>query len=78
MRGQYQYVDPFGEDIHVQYWSDGVGFHQTDNRPKIVLQPVEETPEVKQAREAHEKAWAEAARLAAIDPDPMSKLRFQF
>jgi hypothetical protein len=74
VRGQYQYIDPFGEEVSVQYWSDSVGFHQLDNRPKIELIPVAETPEVRQAREEHERAWKAAAELAAQDPDPMSDI----
>lgn len=46
-----------------------MGFHQTDNHPSYEQQPVTETPEVRQAREEHEKLWKEAARLNGIDPD---------
>ncbi|XP_058836334.1 uncharacterized protein LOC131692935 [Topomyia yanbarensis] len=63
VRGSYQYMDPFGQEIVVQYWSDGLGFHQIDNRPEVVLEPVTETPEVREARIAHLKAWEEAANL---------------
>lgn len=69
MIGQYRYLDPFGNDIEVQYWSDSLGYHQTDNRPQYDLQPVTETPEVQKAREEHERAWKEAARLNGIDVD---------
>lgn len=65
--GQYQYIDPFGSDIQVQYWVDSLGFHQTDNHPRYNLQPVTETPEVKQAREEHARLWKEAARLNGVD-----------
>lgn len=44
-----------------------MGFHQTDNHPKHELQPVTETPEVKQAREEHARLWKEAARLNGVD-----------
>uniref|UniRef100_A0A8D8CD17 Cuticle protein 6 n=1 Tax=Culex pipiens TaxID=7175 RepID=A0A8D8CD17_CULPI len=64
VRGSYQYIDPFGEEVIVQYWSDGLGFHQVDNRPEVRLEPVTETPEVREARIAHLKAWEEAAKLA--------------
>lgn len=67
--GQYRYMDPWGNDIAVQYWSDSLGFHQTDNRPKFDLQPVTETPEVREARAEHERAWKEAARVNGIDVD---------
>ncbi|XP_058460809.1 uncharacterized protein LOC131436212 [Malaya genurostris] len=63
VRGSYKYMDPFGQEIVVQYWSDALGFHQIDNRPEIVLEPVTETPEVREARIAHLKAWEEAASL---------------
>ena len=43
-----------------------------DNRPVSLAEPVTETPEVRAAREAHQKAWEEAARLASLNPDPMS------
>lgn len=46
-----------------------MGFHQTDNRPKFELQPVTETPEVKKAREEHERLWKEAARMNGVDVD---------
>uniref|UniRef100_A0A182NIZ8 Cuticle protein 6 n=1 Tax=Anopheles dirus TaxID=7168 RepID=A0A182NIZ8_9DIPT len=69
VRGSYQYVNPLGEDVIVQYWSDGLGFHQIDNRPEVRLQPVTETPEVREARLAHLKAWEEAANLARANPD---------
>ncbi|KAJ6641553.1 Cuticle protein 6 [Pseudolycoriella hygida] len=72
VRGSYQYVDPYGEDVIVNYWSDRLGFHQMDNRPKLVMNPVTETPEVQAARAAHEKAWAAAAAAARLNPDPMS------
>uniref|UniRef100_A0A182NZU3 Cuticle protein 6 n=1 Tax=Anopheles epiroticus TaxID=199890 RepID=A0A182NZU3_9DIPT len=72
VRGSYQYVNPLGEDVIVQYWSDGLGFHQIDNRPEVRLQPVTETPEVREARLAHLKAWEEAANLARANPDVSS------
>jgi len=59
--GAYQYVDPNGENIQVQYVADSQGFHQTDNRKVVLPEPVTDTPEVAAARIAHEKAWKEAA-----------------
>lgn len=53
----------------MQYWSDGLGFHQADNHPVHELKPVTETPEVRRAREEHERLWMEAARLNGIDSD---------
>ncbi|XP_062553427.1 uncharacterized protein LOC134218445 [Armigeres subalbatus] len=64
VRGSYQYIDPFGQEMVVQYWSDSLGFHQVDNRPEVILEPVTETPEVREARVAHQKAWEEAAQLS--------------
>lgn len=72
IRGQYRLLDPEGKDVVVDYWSDSLGFHQTDNRPKTTLNPVTETPEVRQARQAHERAWRAAAQAAKINPDPQS------
>ncbi|XP_058123451.1 uncharacterized protein LOC131294588 [Anopheles ziemanni] len=72
VRGSYQYVNPFGEDVIVQYWSDGLGFHQIDNQPEVRLQPVTDTPEVREARLAHLKAWEEAASLTRANPDVTS------
>lgn len=70
VRGSYQYVDANGENIVVNYWADSLGFHQTDNRPKVVLEPAQETEEVLNARRAHELAWKEAALAAKASPDP--------
>lgn len=70
VRGSYQYVDAEGENVIVNYWADSLGFHQTDNRPKVVLEPTQETEEVLAARRAHELAWKEAALAAKVNPDP--------
>ncbi|XP_035789584.1 uncharacterized protein LOC118465441 [Anopheles albimanus] len=72
VRGSYQYVNPDGEDYIVHYWSDGLGFHQVDNRQIELPQPVQETPEVREARLAHMRAWEEAASLARAYPDVSS------
>ncbi|XP_049540804.1 uncharacterized protein LOC125954476 isoform X2 [Anopheles darlingi] len=72
VRGSYQYVNPDGEDYIVHYWSDGLGFHQVDNRQIELPQPVQETPEVREARLAHMRAWEEAASLARANPDVSS------
>lgn len=53
----------------MQYWVDSLGYHQTDNHPRFDLKPVTETPEVKAAREEHERLWKEAARLNGVEPD---------
>lgn len=70
VRGSYKYLNPRGEEIEVKYWADSLGFHQTDNIPVVELKPQTETPEVRAAREAHQKAWEEAAAQAANNPDP--------
>lgn len=71
VRGQYQFTDPNGEDVEVKYWADSLGFHYSDNRPKVVLEPTQETEEVLAARAAHAQAWKEAALAAKAIPDPM-------
>jgi len=71
VRGSYKYLSN-GDEIEVKYWADSLGFHHTDNIPKVELQPVTETPAVRQAREEHERAWKEAAAAAAGNSDPMS------
>lgn len=58
--GSYQY-DSNGKTYEVQYWADHSGFHRTDNHPLVQPEPVTDTPEVKAAIEAHQKAWSEAA-----------------
>ncbi|XP_047515568.1 uncharacterized protein LOC125056490 isoform X1 [Pieris napi] len=69
--GSYTYrAGNTNELIKVRYWADSQGFHQEDNIPKVVLQPVQEAEDVRQARLAHEKAWEEAAAAAKVQPDP--------
>ncbi|XP_047527166.1 uncharacterized protein LOC125064257 isoform X2 [Vanessa atalanta] len=62
----------------VRYWADSQGFHQEDNIPKVVLKPVEEDEDVRQARLAHEKAWQEAAAAARQQPDPQGEYYGQY
>lgn len=45
-----------------------------DNRKAHKLEPVTETPEVRAARAAHERAWQLAAKAAGDNPDPMSDI----
>ncbi|XP_045764181.1 uncharacterized protein LOC123866584 [Maniola jurtina] len=71
--GSYTFKGENDELIKVRYWSDGEGFHQEDNIPKVVLKPVEEAEDVRQARLAHEKAWQEAAAAARQNPDPLGE-----
>ncbi|KAL1491270.1 hypothetical protein ABEB36_011890 [Hypothenemus hampei] len=61
LRGAYNYVNGDGQEIRVQYWDDGTGFHQEDNVAEILPQPVEDSPEVKAAKEAFFKRWQEEA-----------------
>lgn len=72
VRGTYKYVDPYGKDFVANYWSDGLGFHHEDNRPKVVLEPVTDTPAVQHARAEHFRKWHEAAEQARASPDPNS------
>ncbi|CAG9560149.1 unnamed protein product [Danaus chrysippus] len=78
VQGSYTYRDGNNELIKVRYWSDGTGFHQEDNIPKVVLKPVEEAEDVRQARLAHEKAWQEAAAAARKQPDPQGEYYRQY
>ncbi|CAK1552482.1 unnamed protein product [Leptosia nina] len=72
--GSYTYRAGNTNDlIKVRYWADSQGFHQEDNIPKVVLKPVEEAEDVRQARLAHEKAWQEAAAAARVQPDPQGE-----
>ncbi|KAG6453529.1 uncharacterized protein LOC115445655 [Manduca sexta] len=73
--GAYEYKSGRNKLIKVRYWADHDGFHQEDNIPKVELKPVEEAPDVKAARLAHEKAWKEAAEAAAQQPDPQFALK---
>ncbi|CAH0627425.1 unnamed protein product [Chrysodeixis includens] len=62
VQGSYVYKAGSGKDlIKVKYWADSDGFHQEDNIPKVELKPAEETPALRDARLAFEKAWKEAA-----------------
>lgn len=72
VRGSYKYVDANGNDFHAKYWADSLGFHQEDNRPKVVLEPVTDTPAVQRARDEHFRKWHEAANQARQSPDPNS------
>lgn len=45
----------------VEYWDDGNGFHQVDNVPKILPKQVDDSPEVKAAKEKFLARWHEEA-----------------
>lgn len=47
--GSYQYALPNGQNYEVKYWADKDGFHQTDNRPEVVLVPVTDTPVINES-----------------------------
>ncbi|XP_052738391.1 uncharacterized protein LOC112045772 isoform X2 [Bicyclus anynana] len=77
-RNGHEIENPDAYVEEVRYWSDSEGFHQEDNIPKVVLKPVEEAEDVRQARLAHEKAWAEAAAAARQNPDPQGDYYKQY
>lgn len=76
--GSYTYRTADNQLIKVRYWADSEGFHQEDNLPKVVLKPIEEAEDVRQARLAHEKAWQEAAAAARQQPDPQGEYYRQY
>ncbi|XP_050342684.1 uncharacterized protein LOC126768549 [Nymphalis io] len=76
--GSYTFKAGNNELIKVRYWADSQGFHQEDNIPKVVLKPIEEAEDVRQARLAHEKAWQEAAAAARQQPDPQGEYYRQY
>lgn len=61
LRGAYNYVNGQGQEIKVEYWDDGTGFHQVDNVPKILPKQIDDTDEVKAAKEEHDRLWKEQA-----------------
>lgn len=61
LRGAYNYIAGNGEEIKVEYWDDGNGFHQIDNVPKILPKQIDDTPEVKAAKDEHQRIWNEEA-----------------
>ncbi|KAL3282294.1 hypothetical protein HHI36_005483 [Cryptolaemus montrouzieri] len=58
LRGAYNYIAGNGQEIKVEYWDDGTGFHQIDNVPKNLP---EDLPEVKKAKEDFMRIWQEQA-----------------
>ncbi|KAK9870510.1 hypothetical protein WA026_008067 [Henosepilachna vigintioctopunctata] len=58
LRGAYNYIAGNGQEIKVEYWDDGTGFHQIDNVPKNLP---EDLPEVKKAKEEFMRIWHEQA-----------------
>lgn len=45
----------------MEYWDDGTGFHQVDNVPKILPKQVDDSPDVKAAKEKFFARWHEEA-----------------
>ncbi|KAF2900942.1 hypothetical protein ILUMI_05245 [Ignelater luminosus] len=73
LKGAYNYIAEDGQEIKVEYWDDGTGFHQIDNIPKIQPKQVEDSPEVKAAKEEHLRIWHEQAERNSHAPaDPYS------
>ncbi|XP_044750250.1 keratin, type I cytoskeletal 9-like isoform X3 [Coccinella septempunctata] len=58
LRGAYNYIAGNGQEIKVEYWDDGTGFHQIDNVPKNLP---EDLPAVKAEKERFLKRWQEEA-----------------
>ncbi|XP_066141639.1 uncharacterized protein Cpr67B [Euwallacea fornicatus] len=58
LKGAYNYVNGAGQEIKVEYWDDGTGFHQNDNVAEILPQ---DSPEVKAVKDEFLKRWAEEA-----------------
>ncbi|VEN46081.1 unnamed protein product [Callosobruchus maculatus] len=61
LRGAYNYIAGDGQEIKVEYWDDGTGFHQIDNVPKILPKQVEDSPDVKAAKAKFFARWNEEA-----------------
>ncbi|KAJ8961173.1 hypothetical protein NQ318_008854 [Aromia moschata] len=61
LRGAYNYIAGDGQEIKVQYWDDGTGFHQIDNVPQILPKQVDDSPEVKAAKEKFLARWHQEA-----------------
>lgn len=61
LKGAYNYINGAGQEIKVEYWDNGDGFHQVDNVPQILPQQIDESPEVKAAKDAFLKRWQEEA-----------------
>lgn len=66
VKGSYAYINPEGKEIRVNYKADAQGFHAESNAlPEapvanlVAPEPVQDTPEVVEARKAHLDAVAE-------------------
>ncbi|XP_050307100.1 uncharacterized protein LOC126743890 isoform X2 [Anthonomus grandis grandis] len=72
LKGSYNYINGAGQEIKVEYWDNGNGFHQSDNIPQILPQQIEESPEVKAAKDAFLKRWQEEAERNSHPIDPFN------
>ncbi|XP_057670989.1 uncharacterized protein LOC130902740 [Diorhabda carinulata] len=62
LTGAYNYKADTGDEIKVQYWDDGTGFHQVDNVGDILKsKQVQDTPEVQSEKEKFFARWNEEA-----------------
>ncbi|KAI9565970.1 hypothetical protein GHT06_009768 [Daphnia sinensis] len=65
--GSYFYNDPNGTPNQVQYMADGSGFRVAANNLPVFIpghqpEPVQDTPEVEEAKRKHLEAWAAIAQ----------------
>eukprot|EP00092_Neocalanus_flemingeri_P019193 GFUD01020792.1.p1 GENE.GFUD01020792.1~~GFUD01020792.1.p1 ORF type:complete len:769 (+),score=201.03 GFUD01020792.1:62-2308(+) len=76
VRGAYRYVDTNGIVQTVEYIADAAGFRVAGtNLPVGVVElpvPVQDTPEVAAAKQAHFEAFGAAAAAAAVQPEIVS------
>jgi hypothetical protein len=84
VRGSYAYIDPNGKEVRVNYVADAGGFRAESNAlpvapavpaaPELVgPAPVQDLPEVVEARAAHARAYEAAAKAAAEQPERRKK-----
>ncbi|XP_022901930.1 uncharacterized protein [Onthophagus taurus] len=70
LKGSYQYIVDDGKEIKVEYWDDGTGFHQVDNTAEIAPKQVDDSPDVKAAKEEFFKRWHEEAQRNSQGSNP--------
>lgn len=74
LKGSYSYINGDGQEIKVEYYDDGNGFHHTDNLPTVELVQIEDTPEVKAARDEHFRIWNEIAeKHRSLNPNAVQE-----
>ncbi|KAL5291287.1 hypothetical protein ACFFRR_010598 [Megaselia abdita] len=69
VRGTYRYARPDGRHFIAKYWADSQGFHHEDNRPKVELKQIPDSPAVAAAKEEFFRKWREAAAANGVDPN---------